>query len=69
LTPEAIDAVLAEFRGWLTAIAQASVPTTPPLEETLDLHTLLSQFTALRHEVNLQTKATRAQQQQNSEGS
>jgi molecular chaperone GrpE len=33
----------------------------------LDLHTLLSQFVALRHEVNLQTKAVRAQQEQNGE--
>jgi molecular chaperone GrpE len=31
------------------------------------LHTLLGQFIALRHEVNLQTKATRAQQEQNAE--
>jgi hypothetical protein len=30
----------------------------------LDLHTLLGQFVALRHEVNLQTKASRAQQEQ-----
>src|SRR5260370_798584 len=67
LTPEAIDAVLAEFRGWLTAIAQMPIPATLPPEEPPDLHTLLSQFTALRHEVNLQTKATRAQQEQNSE--
>jgi molecular chaperone GrpE len=29
------------------------------------LHTLLGQFMALRHDVNLQTRATRAQQQQN----
>jgi molecular chaperone GrpE len=33
----------------------------------VDLHTLLSQFIALRHEVNLQTRATRAQQEQNGE--
>src|SRR5439155_15070901 len=37
------------------------------LAEPLDLHTLLGQMTALRHEVNLQTRATRAQQEQNAE--
>ena len=33
----------------------------------MDLHTLLGQFLAVRHEVNLQTKAVRAQQEQNAE--
>jgi molecular chaperone GrpE len=33
----------------------------------VDLHTLLGQFIALRHEVNLQTKASRAQLEQNAE--
>jgi molecular chaperone GrpE len=36
-------------------------------QEGIDLHTLLSQFIALRHEVNLQTKAVRGQQDQNAE--
>jgi molecular chaperone GrpE len=67
LTPEAIDAVLAEFRGWLSAIAQAPAVAAPPENEPPDLHTLLAQFTALRHEVNLQTRATRTQQEQNNE--
>src|SRR5579872_6271144 len=67
LTPEAIDAVLAEFRGWLSALAQAPAVAAPPETEPPDLHTLLAQFTALRHEVNLQTKATRTQQEQNNE--
>src|SRR5260370_35481329 len=35
--------------------------------ESIDLHTLLGQFAALRHEVNLQTKAVRAQQEQNAQ--
>ena len=35
--------------------------------EAIDLHTLLGQFIALRHEVNLQTRAVRAQQEQNAE--
>jgi molecular chaperone GrpE len=57
--------VLADFRRWLQ---QAAVPVSAPSPaevEPLDLHTLLAQFVALRHEVNLQTKATRAQQEQN----
>jgi molecular chaperone GrpE len=33
----------------------------------VDLHTLVGQFTALRHEVNLQTRATRNQQEQTAE--
>jgi molecular chaperone GrpE len=77
LTPEAIEAVLADFRSWLQQMAAQ-----PPAEEgspagghlpcceaaePLDLHTLLAQFVAVRHEVNLQTKAVRAQQEQNAE--
>jgi molecular chaperone GrpE len=73
LTDQAIGAVLAEFQGWLTALrltdhsgpnSNESVPLTAP-SATLDLHTLLSQFLALRHEVNLQTRASRVQQEQN----
>lgn len=68
LTLAAVESVLADFRSWLEQLAQE-----PPdaggqgPEEVLDLHTLLGQFIALRHEVNLQTKATRAQQEQNVE--
>jgi molecular chaperone GrpE len=68
LSPETIEAVLADFRGWLQ---QAAVEPSPPPpaegEQPIDLHTLLSQFVALRHEVNLQTRATRTQQEQNSQ--
>jgi molecular chaperone GrpE len=89
LTREAIDAVLADFRDWLTAAAAPLTPDPsppggegrnldsplPPAERgrgegagpAVDLHTLLAQFTALRHEVNLQTRAVRAQQEQNAE--
>jgi molecular chaperone GrpE len=65
LTPERIEAVLADFRLWLQ---QAAAPAEDGSEEEpLDLYSLLSQLTALRQEVNLQTRATRAQQEQNSE--
>jgi molecular chaperone GrpE len=72
LTPESIEAVLADFRRWLQELptptdAASLASGTVPAEERIDLHTLLCQFTALRHEVNLQTKAVRAQQEQNAE--
>jgi molecular chaperone GrpE len=74
LTPPAIEAVLADFRSWLQQLASAPAAEpdrdgTPaaPFSEPIDLHTLLGQFLALRHEVNLQTKAVRAQQEQNGE--
>jgi len=57
--------VLADFRSWLERAPAPAVP--PAVPQPLDLHTLLSQFVALRHEVNLQTKASRAQQEQNAE--
>jgi molecular chaperone GrpE len=64
LSDDAIEAVLADFRAWLRALP-ASNGAVPPLDDGPDLHTLLGQFTALRHEVNLQTRAVRAQQEQN----
>src|SRR5437762_10544028 len=69
LTPEAIEAILGDFRSWLQQIAAAAPRVRPAAEEgePIDLHTLLSQFVALRHEVNLQTKAVRAQQELNAE--
>jgi molecular chaperone GrpE len=68
LTSERIDAVLADFRVWLQQAATGAGGTVEPAEaEPPDLHTLLSQFVALRHEVNLQTRATRGQQEQNAE--
>lgn len=57
--------MLADFRAWLR---EAAVPPPPvPDAEAIDLHTLLAQFTALRHEVHLQTRAARAQQEQTAE--
>jgi molecular chaperone GrpE len=80
LTPDAISAVLADFRAWLTALLtatneEASGGRKPPDSShqgaypprSPDLHTLLGQFIAVRQEVNLQTRAVRAQQEQNAE--
>jgi molecular chaperone GrpE len=72
LTPAAVEAVLADFRAWLAELASpppaGETPgQAPPPAEAVDLHTLLGQFIALRHEVNLQTKASRAQLEQNAE--
>jgi molecular chaperone GrpE len=70
LTSEAIEAVLADFRAWLHRVAAAG---TAPADAdgaastAVDLHTLLGQFIALRHEVNLQTRASRTQLEQNAE--
>ncbi|MFO0810142.1 MAG: nucleotide exchange factor GrpE [Gemmataceae bacterium] len=60
LTPEQIEAALADFRAWLTELTEP--PPEPPEDDTepVDLATVVAAFTALRHEVNLQTKATRA---------
>ena len=64
-------AVLADFRQWLTDLpapaGDEAIATGPRPEETIDLHTLLGQFLAVRQEVNLQTRAVRAQQEQNAE--
>jgi molecular chaperone GrpE len=76
LTPEAVDAVLADFRSWLLELASGGRQ--PPVSELqqpadtgrppeVDLFTLIGQFTALRHEVNMQTRAARAAVEQNAE--
>src|SRR5262245_51643908 len=67
LTPVEIDAVLGEFRDWLTQLAAANPNPVDVPRETVDLHTLVAQFTALRQEVNLQTRAVRGQQEQSGE--
>jgi molecular chaperone GrpE len=66
LSPESIRSILADFQQWLTT-APAPHSAIPPDEEPVDLHSLIAQFVALRHEVNLQTRATRTQQELNGE--
>ena len=64
MNPAEIDAVLADFRAWLERAPDlGSQPADLPAEP-VDLYTLVAQFTALRQEVNLQTRAVRAQQDQ-----
>ena len=68
LTPEAIEAVLADFRSWLEQAAAPAAEAAPePEAEPVELHRLVAEFVALRQEVNLQTRAVRAQQEQNAE--
>jgi molecular chaperone GrpE len=75
MTAEALEQVLADFRMWLAEIPSRAAefaatngsPAVEPAAVPIDLSTLLGQFVALRHEVNLQTKAVRSQQEQNTE--
>jgi molecular chaperone GrpE len=65
LSPDAVDRLLADFRAWLQEQPDALADQPAVLEPALDLSALLAPFVALRHEVNLQTKASRAQLEQN----
>lgn len=56
-----IDAILSDFRGWLENLPPAAPVAAST--EPVDLATVVGQFTALRHEVNLQTRTARAQQE------
>ncbi|HKB01808.1 MAG TPA: hypothetical protein VKD90_06290, partial [Gemmataceae bacterium] len=56
--------MLADFRAWLGELAALPASAEAP---AIDLHTLVAQFTALRHEVNLQTRAARSALEQNAE--
>jgi len=72
LSPQAIDQILGDLRAWLWDLLAAppdmfAAESAPPAPGPPDLHTLLGQFLALRQEVNLQTRATRNQQEQNAQ--
>jgi molecular chaperone GrpE len=61
-----IDSILADFRRWLMSSAPPAAPIDMDAEpENIDLSTVLGHYVALRQEVNLQTRAVRAQQEQN----
>jgi molecular chaperone GrpE len=57
MTDEQIETILNDFRGWLRENADQ------PMEPLATL-SLVNEFTALRHEVKLLTKATRGQSEQ-----
>jgi molecular chaperone GrpE len=63
LDPGSIARILADFGDWLAQARELPEPAAVP---SFDLATLVQQFTALRQEVNLQTRASRAQLEQNS---
>lgn len=67
MTPDRVEAVLADFRAFLEDLADDPAEMPAPGAEPVDLYTLVAQFTALRHEVNLQTKAARAATEQTAE--
>lgn len=56
--------MLGDFRAWLST---ASVAEPHAVGEVIDLAAVVGHFTALRHEVNLLTKTTRAAVEQNAE--
>jgi molecular chaperone GrpE len=64
LSADAIETILADFRAWLQD-AKAMRCAEPAAD--FDVASVLQQFIALRQEVNLQTKASRANLEQNSQ--
>jgi molecular chaperone GrpE len=56
-----IEVVLNDFRSWLEELPKMPPPAEAP--PPVDLYTLVAQFTALRQEVNLQTRTARSQQE------
>ncbi|MFO0843520.1 MAG: nucleotide exchange factor GrpE [Gemmataceae bacterium] len=67
LTPPDVEAALDDFRRWFASLPTDDGEASAEREQSLDLATLLGHFVALRQEVNLQTRAVRAQQEQNAE--
>ena len=64
LSAEAIESILSDFRAWLSEARDA--PLAAPLPE-MDLATVVQHFTALRQDVNLQTRASRTQTELNTQ--
>jgi molecular chaperone GrpE len=63
---EDVERILADFRAWLEMQPDDSAEA-PAEAPALDLTAIVREFTALRHEVNLQTRASRTQLEQNAE--
>jgi molecular chaperone GrpE len=62
-----LEEMLSAFRDWYEDhVANAGGPAAP-VPASVDLHTLLGHYLALRQEIHLQTRAVRAVQEQNSE--
>lgn len=59
--------MLADFEAWLRELPGQTEDWVEDSDEPVDLATLLGQMTALRTEVNLQTRAVRSQQEQTSQ--
>ncbi len=59
-----VEAILADFRAWLEEAK--AIPDPAPAAD-LDIATVVQHFTALRQEVNLQTRSSRAQLEQNAQ--
>lgn len=62
-----VEEVLADFRAWLEEATRPAGVLPAPASPPVDVATILGHFVALRQEVNLQTRAVRAQQEQNAE--
>jgi molecular chaperone GrpE len=62
-----VESVLHDFRDWLRQAGDTQDDSPSAEDEALDLNTLLREMTALKQEVNLQTRAGRAQLDQNAE--
>lgn len=61
---DAIESILGDFRAWLQDARETPEPAPMP---DMDLATIVQHFTALRQEVNLQTRASRGQLEQNAQ--
>ena len=62
-----VETILADFRSWLQQAKELPRSLTVAARDDLDVVTVVQQFTALRQEVNLQTKTSRAQLEQNAQ--
>lgn len=57
MSPDRVETILADFRDWLLELPEDATPS--PLVEPDPIAPMIAEFTALRHDVRLQTKATR----------
>ncbi|QEL19698.1 nucleotide exchange factor GrpE [Limnoglobus roseus] len=57
MSGDRVEQILGDFRGWLDGLT--TLPAATPPADPLNLQQLVAQFTALRHDVNMQTKAAR----------